>query len=88
MRIKLKSENRSFTIPVPNILLTSHHVLAFGYWVVKKNSGKYSPQPMPELSAAQLKGLCRELKRLRKEYGHYEFICVEGADGDLVRITL
>ena len=88
MRIKLKSENRSFTIPVPNILLTSHHVLAFGYWVVRKTSGKYSPQPMPELSAAQLKGLCRELKRIRKQYGHYEFICVEGADGDLVRITL
>lgn len=88
MRIKLKSSNRSFTIPVPNILLTSHHVLAFGYWVVKKTSGKYSPQPMPELSATQLKGLCRELKRIRKQYGHYEFICVEGADGDLVRITL
>ena len=88
MRIKLKSSNRSFTIPVPNILLTSHHVLAFGYWVVKKTSGKYSPQPMPKLSAAQLKGFCRELKRLRKEYGHYEFICFEGADGDLVRITL
>ena len=88
MRIKLKSENRSFTIPIPHIFLTSHHVLAFGYWVVKKTSGKYSPQPMPELSAAQLKGLCRELKRLRKEYGHYEFICVEGAGGDLVRITL
>ena len=88
MRIKLKSENRSFTIPVPNILLTSHHVLVFGYWAVKKTSGKYSPQPTPELSAAQLKGFCRELKRLRKEYGHYEFICFEGADGDLVRITL
>lgn len=88
MRIKLKSENRSFTIPVPNILLTSHHVLAFGYWVVRKTSGKYSPQPMPELSAAQLKGLCRELKRLRKQHGHYELLLVEGADGDLVRITL
>ena len=88
MRIQLKSENRSFSIPVPNIFLTSPYFLAFGYWVVKKTSGKYSPQPMPELSAAQLKGLCRELKRLRKEYGHYEFICFEGADGDLVRITL
>jgi hypothetical protein len=55
----LKSENRSFTIPVPNIFLTSPNFLAFGYWVVKKTSGKYSPQPMPELSAAQLKGLCR-----------------------------
>jgi hypothetical protein len=43
---------------------------------------------MPELSAAQLKGLCRELKRIRKQHGHYELLCVEGADGDLVRITL
>ena len=88
MRIKWKSSNRSFTIPVPNILLTSPNFLAFGYWIVRKTSGKYSPQPMPELSAAQLKGLCQELKRIRKQHGHYELLLVEGADGDLVRITL
>lgn len=88
MRIKWKSSNRSFTIPVPNIFFTSPNFLAFGYWVVKKTSGKYSPQPMPELSAAQLKGFCRELKRIRKQHGHYELLLVEGADGDLVRITL
>ena len=88
MRIKLKSENSSFTIPVPTIFLTSPNFLAFGYWIVRKTSGKYSPQPMPELSAAQLKGLCQELKRIRKQHGHYELLLVEGADGDLVRITL
>ena len=88
MRIKWKASNRSFTIPVPNIFLTSPNFLAFGYWIVRKTSGKYSPPPMPELSAAQLKGLCLELKRLRKQHGHYELLLVEGADGDLVRITL
>ena len=88
MRIKLKSSHRSFTIPVPNIFFTSPNFLAFGYWGVKKTTGKYSPQPMPELSAAQLKGLCQELKRIRKQHGHYELLLVEGADGDLVRITL
>jgi hypothetical protein len=88
MKITVKTDKRRIAVWIPNFLLSSHHFLAFGYWFTKKTSGRYSPQPMPELSAVQLKGFCRELKRLRKEYGHYEFICVEGADGDLVRITL
>lgn len=88
MRIKIKTEGRSFTISIPTFLLTSHHLLAFGYWVTKKTSGKYSPAPMPDLDAAALKKLCRELRRIKKQYGRYELVHVQSADGDGVRITL
>ncbi len=88
MRICLKSTNRSFTIPLPTFLLTSHHFLAFGYWVTKKTSGKYSPQPMPDIKAAQLKGLCRELRRIKKQHGKYDMVEVCSDDGQMVRITL
>ena len=88
MRIKVKAEGRSFTVCIPTFLLTSHHLLAFGYWVTKKTSGKYSPQPMPDLDARSMKKLCRELKRIKKKYGRYELAEVISADGQLVRITL
>lgn len=88
MRIKLKSTDRSFTIMIPTFLLTSHHILAFGYWVTKKTSGKYSPQPMPDITSAQLKKLCRELRRIKKQYGRYELVEVKSSDGQMVRITL
>ena len=88
MKIQLKSANRSFTILIPNVLLTSPHVLALGYWVTKKTSGKYSAEPMPEVSAATLKPLCKELRRIKKQYGHYELVEVKRSGGQLVRITL
>ena len=88
MRIQLKATYRSFTIPIPNVFLTSPHFLSFGCWCVNKTSGKYAPQPMPQLSTAQLKPLCRELKRIKRQYGRYELVSVEGADGQRVRITL
>ena len=88
MRIKLKASSRTITIPIPNLFLTSPNFLAFGCWVTRKISANYYSQPIPPLSAAQLKPLCRELKRIRRQHGHYEFVCVEGADGDRVQITL
>lgn len=88
MRIKIKTEGRSFTIPIPTFLLTSHHLLAFGYWVTKKTSGKNSPAPMPDIKAAQLKGLCREIRRIKKLHGRYELVHVHSSDDQIVRIIL
>ena len=88
MRIKIKTEGRSFTIPIPTFLLTSHHLLAFGYWVTKKTSGKYSSGPMPDLDEAQLKKLCMELRRIKKQYGSYELVHVQSAEREIVRIIL
>jgi hypothetical protein len=88
MKITVKTDNRRIAVWIPNFLLNSHHFLAFGYWFTKKTSGRYSPQPMPNLSATQLKPLCRELKRIKKRYGSYELIEVHQSEGDHVQIML
>lgn len=88
MKVAVCTEGRRITVWIPNCMLTSHHFLAFFYWITKKTSGKYSPQPMPDLSAAQLKPLCRELRRIRKSHGAYELVEVQSGKGQQVKIVL
>lgn len=73
---------------IPTAFLTNPYLLSFGYWIVKKTSGKYADGPMPDIDAQTLKGLCRELRRIKKKYGRYEMIEAVQASGETVKIIL
>lgn len=88
MKIHAKSAERTVSVIVPTALLTSPHLLSFGYWVVKKTSSQYADGPMPDMDAKTLKRLCDELKRIKKKYGRYQLVEVTNAQGETVTITL
>ena len=88
MKLSVTKEGRRFVLRIPNCLLTNAHLIAIFYRITQKTSGKYAPEPMPDLSAAQLKPLCKELKRIKKCYGAYELVDVRSGQGDRVKIVL
>ena len=82
MKITVKSEEYSFTIPLPNFLISEHIIV----WAIKQGK-KHNPD-LKEIPTKQIKKLIHELKNSVKTLGHYELVHVESSDGDIVIITL
>lgn len=100
MKIRVETQERCFTVPVPTGLVFSDATV----WVACHMGNKcpedvleYVPpqarknipnQAWKELSPQDMKRLFAELRRIKKRYGSWELVEVCSADGQRVRITL
>ena len=78
------SDGHRICIPFPTALLTSPTVVQFGLNIGKRYAGASMPNIPPEAVQA----LCQSLRQIKKQYGQWELVHVESADGDLVSIIL
>ncbi len=82
MKIIIRTEGKSFTVPLPMALLSV---------ALKKlapESGSKADGGDAEEVEALGKALCRELKRARRDFGHMELLHIHSCNGDEVIIML
>lgn len=83
MKIRIRSEEHSFTLVLPTRLLFSKTLLKFGL-----RMGKFHSDAMPEIPPAAVDALCDEIRRIKKTHTAWELIHVQSADGEEVQIIL
>lgn len=83
MKIKIRSEERSFTVVLPTRMIFSKSILKFGLRIGKKYSAE-----VPEIPPEAVDALCDEIKRIKKRHGSWELVNVQSADGEQVQIIL
>lgn len=81
MKIFVRTDGHSFTIPVPTSLIP--FTLKLGRSFIRLESAEET-----ERLKMLIDPLCRELKAARRNFGHMELVHVRSADGDEVIITL
>lgn len=99
MKIRIKTEDHSFSISIPTGLIFSKPSV----WLYLKLARKYSSrmeQYIPEdaeksvdnilmnLPEEAVYALCDEIRRIKKKHGSWELVNVESSDGDKVNIIL
>lgn len=100
MKIRVESQGRCFTIPVPTGLVFSDVTAWIMQYIGNKHTEDimvYVPsharahmpsQPGKAISPRDMKRLFAELRRIKKRYGAWELVDVRTGDGQRVRITL
>ncbi len=84
MRIKVKASGmRQFTIALPTGMIFSPTMIRLGLCIGRKYADE-----VPDISAHDLRAICKAAKQTKRRYGRYELVSVESAQGDLVGITL
>lgn len=84
MRIKLKASGmRQFTIALPTGMVFSPTLIRLGLCIGRRYSAE-----VPDISAHDLRTICKAVKQIKRRYGRYELVAAESSDGDFVRITL
>ena len=74
----------TITIPLPNAVLFSPTVLNFSLWL----GDRFSRHSTPEIPPETVKKLCTAIKDYRKQFGSWELVHVESADGNTIIITI
>ena len=92
MKIFVRTDGKSFFIPVPNGLLSLALRLSpkcARHAAKSEGDGERADMDMLASTAEPIcRELARELRRARRDFGHLEIVHVLTADGDEVRITL
>lgn len=83
MKIRIRSDEKKFTVLLPTRLLFSKTVLKFGL----RMGRKYSDQ-MPDIPPETVEALCDEIRRIKKKHGAWELVDVQSGDGEMVQIIL
>lgn len=92
MKIFVRTDGKSFFIPVPNGLLSlalrlspmlARHAVESG-----SDNDRADTETFASLSEPMCRELARELRRARRDFGHLEIVHVLTADGVEVIITL
>ena len=84
MKIRVETQERSFTIPGPTALIFSDGIT----WVAELTGKKYAGEFMKGVSQKDMKRLFAEIRKIKKRYGPWELVDVQSADGKRIRITL
>ena len=85
MKISVHSSGgHSICIPFPTALLASPTVVRFALNIGKRYAGISMPNVSPEVDQA----LCQSIRRIKQQYGHWELVRMESADGDVISIIL
>ena len=85
MKICIRSaDGPHLTIPLPNEMLFSPTVLKIALKTGRQFADGHAPDIPPETIAA----LCAAIKDYRQNYGPWELVHVESADGDSVIIEV
>ena len=87
MKIFIRTDGKSFFIPVPNGLIpfALRHAPELASGDDDDDDDRASSEPISRELAQEL---ARELRRARRDFGHLEIVHVLTADGDEVIITL
>lgn len=84
MKITIRNhEGKGFTIPLPTALLSNPTLVTFGLRISRKASAS-----APDLSAETVQSFCAAIKQVKRQYGTWELVHVESADGDIVSVIL
>ena len=84
MKIQTRDNSHGFTFWLPNGLVFSK----LSAKLMRHVSYKYAPDAMGPIDPEKFELLITELGRIRKEFGPWELIEAEEADGTYVKITL
>ena len=84
MRIRIKSEETNLNLVFPTGLLIGNTVLK----IANTMGRRYASEALESIPPEALEILCAELRRIKKQYGSWELVDVETADGQIVKITL
>ncbi|MDD4189037.1 MAG: hypothetical protein PHX37_03015 [Eubacteriales bacterium] len=80
MKIKIRSKEHKFTIPVPNAMLFSK--------ITARLIAKYARTDDLTVSKEQMAAILDELRKAKRLHGKMKIVEVNSADGDIVEITL
>ena len=83
MKIRIRSNERSFTLVLPTRMLFSKTILKFGLRIGKKYSSD-----VPDFPPETVDALCDEIRRIKKKHGSWELVNVQSSDGEQVQIVL
>lgn len=84
MKIRVETQERSFTVPVPTNLIFSDLTA----WIAQTAGVKYSGEALKHIPPQAMKKLFAEFRKIKKRYGSWELVDVQTHDGRRVRITL
>ena len=84
MRITVKDGSRSIHIRIPTCLVFSKAVAKIGSFTIRKYASEAAVNIPPEA----LELLFSDLRRIKKKHKNWEFVNVESASGETVKIIL
>ena len=84
MRIRIHSEDCNLNLRLPTNLIFSDLTAVLGGTVGKK----YAGNAMEGLTPGQMKRLFREFRRIKRQYGSWELVDIQSANGEHIHITL
>ena len=99
MKIQVKSDGHSISIPIPTGLIFSKPSVWL-YLKLARTYASYAKEYIPEnieisvdalltrLPDEAVYALCAEIKRIKRRYGSWELVEVISSDGDEVHISL
>lgn len=100
MKIRIETNERSFSIPLPTGLIFSGGSAWILQHMCRKHTGDvvkedpdfvlfdFSTRDGHELSPDAMKRLFAELRRIKKQYGSWELVDVQSSGGQHIRISL
>lgn len=84
MKIQVKDDGHSFSIVLPTRMIFSKTVAR----IVNCAGRKYVSEEMEKIPPEAMEAIFAELRRVKKQYGSWELVDIQSADGDRVNITL
>lgn len=84
MKIQIRSNGFPITILLPTNLLFSRSALH----LANRLGRKYVGQALESLPPQTLDALFAEIRRIKRQYGHWDLVEIESADGDVIKICL
>ncbi len=83
MKIRIRSNERAFTVMLPTRLLFCKSILKLGLKIGKRYS-----DAVPDIPPKALEALCDEIRRIKKKHPSWELVNIRSADGSAVQILL
>ena len=84
MRIQVKADGRRIRLFLPTNLIFSKGTV----WLANHFGRKYAGNAMKEIPPEAMDKLFAEFRRIKKHYGRWDLVEIQGSDGKQVSITL
>lgn len=84
MRVQVRGDGHNLNIILPTRLVFSRCMV----WLANTVGRKYAADAMENISPEALEALFAEFRRIKSQYGAWDLVDVESADGDRVLVRL
>ena len=84
MRIQVKADGHRIRLFLPTNLIFSKGTV----WLYNHFGRKYAGDAMKDIPPEAMDKLFAEFRRIKKQYGLWELVEIQGADGKQVSVTL